>query len=222
MLRHLNVVSNTRSIVRYLELSAEDRVFVVLPFHYVYGKSLLNTHVAVGGSVVIENRFLYPQEALDHLEREEATGFSGVPSTFAILLNKSNLASRALPRLRYVTQAGGAMAPELTRRLMEALPGKKIFVMYGATEASARLSYLDPAELPRKVGSIGKAIPNVELRDSNGVSQRTGWPVETGDAAVIEGYTLTYSGVHQVIVMRDRAQDGRTTGDYEVVVTLAQ
>ena len=76
VLRHLNVVSNTRSIVRYLELSAEDRVFVVLPFHYVYGKSLLNTHVAVGGSVVIENRFLYPQEALDHLEREEATGFS--------------------------------------------------------------------------------------------------------------------------------------------------
>jgi acyl-CoA synthetase (AMP-forming)/AMP-acid ligase II len=63
-----------------------------------------------------------------------------------------------------VTQAGGAMAPELTRRLLAALPGKQIFVMYGATEASARLSYLDPADLPRKVGSIGKAIPDVELR----------------------------------------------------------
>jgi acyl-CoA synthetase (AMP-forming)/AMP-acid ligase II len=164
VLRHLNIVANTRSIVQYLELTAEDRAFVVLPFHYVYGKSLLNTHVAVGGSVVIENRFLYPQEALDHLEREEATGFAGVPSTFAILLNKSNLASRPLPRLRYVTQAGGAMAPELTRRLMDALGGKRIFIMYGATEASARLSYLDPADLPRKVGSIGKAIPDVELR----------------------------------------------------------
>lgn len=164
VLRHLNLVANTRSIVAYLGLTAADRVMVVLPFHYVYGKSLLNTHAAVGGSVVIENRFLYPQEALDTLEREEATGFSGVPSTFAILLNKSNLATRRLPSLRYVTQAGGAMAPELTRRLIEALPDKRIYVMYGATEASARLSFLDPADLPRKIGSIGKAIPNVELR----------------------------------------------------------
>jgi len=192
VLRHLNVVANTRSIVQYLELTSNDRVFVVLPFHYVYGKSLLNTHVAVGGSVVIENGFLYPQQALDHLERAEATGLSGVPSTFAILLNKSNLASRPLPSLRYVTQAGGAMAPDLARRLMEALPGKRIFVMYGATEASARLSYLDPAELPRRVGSIGKAIPNVELRvlRSDGTETDIG---ETGEIVargsnLMEGY----------------------------------
>jgi long-chain acyl-CoA synthetase len=192
VLRHSNLVANTRSIVGYLELSADDRIFVVLPFHYVYGKSLLNTHVAVGGRVVIENRFLYPQQALDHLEREEATGLSGVPSTFAILLNKSNMATRALPSLRYVTQAGGAMAPELTRRLIAALPGKRIFVMYGATEASARLSYLDPAELPRRIGSIGKAIPAVELR----VLREDGSEAEVGEtgeivargANIMEGY----------------------------------
>ena len=192
VLRHANIVANTRSIVTYLELTAEDRVFVVLPFHYVYGMSLLNTHVAVGGRLVIENRFLYPQNALDHLEREEATGLAGVPSTFAILLNKSNLAARSLPSLRYVTQAGGAMAPELTRRLIAALPGKRIFIMYGATEAAARLSYLDPAELPRKLGSIGKAIPDVELRvlRDDGTEAGVG---ETGEIVargpnIMEGY----------------------------------
>ncbi|MDH3521455.1 MAG: AMP-binding protein, partial [Myxococcales bacterium] len=163
-LSHLNLVSNTRSIVSYLELRPEDRVLQILPFYYVYGKSLLNTHAFAGASVVIENRFLYPNAALDTLEAEACTGFSGVPSTFAILLNRSNLAERELPHLRYVTQAGGAMSPELTRRLMDALPGKRIFIMYGATEASARLSFLPPEELPRKIGSIGKAIPNVELR----------------------------------------------------------
>ena len=162
-LRHANIVANTASIVEYLELTPYDRVMVVLPFHYVYGKSLLNTHVAVGGSVVIENGFLFPHKALDTLEKSEATGFSGVPSTFAILLNRSNIASRELPHLRYVTQAGGAMAPQLQRRLIDALPGKKVFIMYGATEASARLSYLPPADLPRKIGSIGKAIPGVTL-----------------------------------------------------------
>jgi acyl-CoA synthetase (AMP-forming)/AMP-acid ligase II len=163
-LRHANLVANTRSIVQYLGLASDDRVMVVLPFHYVYGKSLLNTHIAVGGSVVIENGFLFPQRALETLERTCCTGFSGVPSTFAILLNRSNLACRTLPHLRYVTQAGGAMAPELQRRLIAALPGKQIFVMYGATEASARLAYLPPHELPRKLGSIGKAIPGVALR----------------------------------------------------------
>ncbi|MBM4094725.1 MAG: acyl--CoA ligase, partial [Planctomycetes bacterium] len=106
-LTHANIVVNTQSIVQYLQVTRRDRVFVVLPFHYVYGKSLLNTHVAAGGSVVIENHFLFPQRALDHLDESAATGFSGVPSTFAILLNRSNLADRDLPHLRYVTQAGG-------------------------------------------------------------------------------------------------------------------
>lgn len=164
MLSHRNIVANTRSIVEYLELRGDDRVLQVLPFYYVYGKSLLNTHAAAGGAVVIENRFLFPNTALDTLENERCTGLSGVPSTFAILLNRSNLAKRALADLRYVTQAGGAMSPELQRRLIEALPGKRIVIMYGATEASARLTYLEPARLADKLGSIGRAIPNVDVR----------------------------------------------------------
>lgn len=164
MLSHLNLVSNTRSIVTYLELSATDRVLQILPFYYVYGKSVLNTHVAVGGTVVVENRFMFPGTALDTLQNQRCTGLSGVPSTFAILLNKTDFAQRPLPDLRYITQAGGPMSPELQRRLAEAVPQARVFVMYGATEASARLTYLDPHDLPEKAGSIGKPIPNVELR----------------------------------------------------------
>lgn len=180
-LSHLNIVSNTRSIVEYLHLTRAERMLAILPFHYVYGKSLLNTHAAAGATVVIENRFLYPNTALDTLENEECTGLAGVPSTFAILLNRSNLAERELPQLRYVTQAGGPMSPDLTRRLMEALPGRSVVIMYGATEASARLSYLDPEELPRKIGSIGKAIPNVELR----VLREDGAEAEVGEVGEI-------------------------------------
>jgi acyl-CoA synthetase (AMP-forming)/AMP-acid ligase II len=162
-LSHLNVMSNVRSIVEYLGLGRADRVMAVLPFHYVYGKSVLNTAVAVGATLVIENRFQYPTTALDTLERERCTGFSGVPSTFAILMDRTNFAERALPDLRWVTQAGGGMSPALTRRVYEALRGRQLWVMYGATEASARLAYLPPAELPARIGSIGRAIPNVEL-----------------------------------------------------------
>lgn len=163
-LSHLNLVANTRSIVRYLGLTAADRMLVVLPFFYVYGKSLLNTHVAAGGSLVLENRFLFPQLAVDAMEREEATGFAGVPSTFAILLDRTNVARKRLPALRYLTQAGGAMAPATIRRVLDTFPGTKLWVMYGATEAGARLTYLPPEDLPRKIGSIGVAIPNVEMR----------------------------------------------------------
>ena len=163
VLSHLNITSNTRSIVEYLELSSEDRVMVVLPFYYIYGKSLLNTHFYVGGSVVVDNRFMYPNVVLETMQEQQATGFSGVPSTFTILLNRSNIKSIRFTHLRYVTQAGGAMAPAVQKEVAELFAPAKLFIMYGATEASARLSYLDPQALPHKWGSIGKAIPNVEL-----------------------------------------------------------
>ena len=175
-LSHLNIVSNTRSIVDYLGLTSDDRIMAVLPFHYIYGKSLLNTHVSVGGSVVVDNRFLYPNVVLQTMKEQEATGFAGVPSTFTILLSRSSLRTMAFPRLRYVTQAGGAMPPAVQKEVAEAFAPARLFVMYGATEASARLSYLDPADLPRKWGSIGKAIPNVELF----VADEEGRPLTAG------------------------------------------
>jgi long-chain acyl-CoA synthetase len=154
---------------------------VVLPFYYIYGKSLLNTHFFVGGSVVIDNRFLYPNVVLQTMQNQGVTGFSGVPSTFTILLRRSNLKTHKFERLRYLTQAGGAMAPVIQKEVVEAFAPAKLFVMYGATEASARLSYLDPGDLPRKWGSIGKAIPNVDLF----VADAAGNPLPAGEEGEI-------------------------------------
>ncbi|MCC6781325.1 MAG: acyl--CoA ligase [Planctomycetes bacterium] len=163
MLSHANLLSNTRAIATYLALDANDRVLAVLPFHYSYGRSLLYTHLLVGGSVVIENRFAYPNVALDTLERTHATGFAGVPSTFSILLARSTLRTRRFPSLRYVTQAGGALAPGVLTEAAKAFAPARFFVMYGTTEASPRLTWLDPAMLQTKLGSIGKAVPGVEV-----------------------------------------------------------
>lgn len=164
MLSHLNLRANTESIVEYLQLTSADRVMAVLPFYYVYGLSLLNTHVFAGGSVVIENRFAFPAAALRAMQEQKVTGFAGVPSTFAFLLHRSPIGSMDFPSLRYVTQAGGPMAPAHIREWREVMPHVPFYVMYGATEASARLAYLTPAELERRAGSIGRAIPNVELK----------------------------------------------------------
>ncbi len=164
MLSHRNFVANAESIVSYLRLTSTDRVMCVLPFNYVYGLSLLHTHVAVGGSIVVENRGAFPNVVLESMAAHEVTGFAGVPSTFALMLHRSNIAGVMLPRLRYVTQAGGGMPPAKIREWLERGPKAEFYVMYGATEAAARLTYLPSVDLNRKLGSIGRAIPNVEIR----------------------------------------------------------
>ena len=113
--------------------------------------------------------------------QESVTGFAGVPSHFAILLNKSSLKNISLPSLRYVTQAGGHLSPELIRNFCQILPQVRFYVMYGQTEASARLTCLKPVFLIEKAGSIGKAIPNVDIR----VVDKTGAETEPGQTGEI-------------------------------------
>src|SRR5688572_27901380 len=106
MLSQMNICSSTVSIYEYLGTSAIDRVMVVLPLYYVYGLSLLHTHFYAGGSLVMDNRFAFPNVVLRTMQLHAATGFAGVPSTFAILLHRSAMGRMRFPDLRYVTQAG--------------------------------------------------------------------------------------------------------------------
>lgn len=163
MLSHLNLTSNTQSIVEYLGLRESDRMMVVLPFYYVYGRSLLYSHFLSCGSLVIDNRFAFPVTVLNNMRDLAVTAFAGVPSTFSILLKKTDLKSRQFPQLRFVTQAGGGMATSLQKEVMDVFNPAKLFVMYGSTEASPRLTYVEPEKLPEKWGSIGRGIPNVEV-----------------------------------------------------------
>ncbi len=163
-LSHGNLTANTEQILGYLPLDETDSICCVLPFHYSFGNSLLLTHVKCGGRVVIDNRFAFPQKIIETLIDERCTGFSGVPSHYAILAARTDFLERPHEHLRYLTQAGGAMSPALTRRIREALPERiKLYVMYGQTEASARLSWLPPDRLAEKYGSIGTGIPGVDL-----------------------------------------------------------
>ncbi len=180
MLSHLNTISNMRSIVAYLGLQASDRIMVVLPFSYIYGKSLLLTHFLVGGSVVIDNRFMYPNVVIDTMISTGVTGFAGVPSTFSILLARSRIREARIPSLRSVTQAGGAMPAAVQQQVSEVFHPARLYVMYGATEAAPRLTYVDPADLPSKWGSIGKAVPNVEVFVADDEGNRLG-PGEVGE-----------------------------------------
>ncbi len=215
MLSHKNIVANTNSICDYLELTNDDIQMVVLPFFYVMGKSLLNTHFAVGGTIVVNNKFAYPATVIQQMIDEKVTGFSGVPSTFAYLLHRSPMKSKKdeLINLRYCSQAGGHMASHIKNELRKILPeSTRLFIMYGATEASARLSYLPPESLEKKIDSIGKAIPGVRLQviDSSGMEKPVG---ETGELVgfgdnIMQGYWKDDALTSQVL-----DQHGYHTGD---------
>lgn len=164
MLSHRNLVSNTIATVEYLKLIETDSIMQILPLYYIYGNSLMLTHLMVGGRIVIDNRFAFPQVILRTMALQKVTGFSGVPSNFMFLLGKKGFDSASLPDLRYLTQAGGAMPPEVIRRVMSTFPEQQLFIMYGQTEASPRVTWLPPEKLESKLGSIGIPVPGVDLQ----------------------------------------------------------
>jgi acyl-CoA synthetase (AMP-forming)/AMP-acid ligase II len=181
MLTHNNLIANTSSILQYLNLSSDDRMMVVLPFFYCYGASLLHTHIRVGASLVLDNSpFL--GGALNGINDLQCTGFAGVPSTFLIMVHKTPFLSMDFPSLRYFTQAGGHLACSVIHEIARTFPEKKFFVMYGATEATARLSYLPPELLFEKPDSIGKGIPGVTL-EVRGEDGKIVNPGEVGEIA---------------------------------------
>lgn len=162
MLTHNNIKANTESIVEYLSLDKNDRMEVVLPFFYCYGLSLLHTHLRVGGSLVL-NRSIFLGSVIREIKKYKCTGFSGVPSTFYILTQKTDFLDHNFPSLRYITQAGGRLEEAYIKKIATSFPDSLFFVMYGATEATSRLSFLPPHVIDKKSGSIGKGIPGVKL-----------------------------------------------------------
>ncbi len=177
MISHQNIIANTASIIDYLQLTEEDIIEIVLPFFYCYGLSLLHTHLKVGGSAVLNNTFIFLNSVIDDLKKYKCTGFAGVPSHFQILLRKSDsFKTTEFPHLKYVTQAGGKLHATFIKEFCNSLPDTKFYVMYGQTEATARLSYLPPERLVDKLGSLGKGIPDVELRvvDADGIDVQPG------------------------------------------------
>ena len=177
MITHNNIISNTESIIEYLKLTQEDTIEIVMPFYYCYGLSLLHTHLRVGGSVVLNNTFIFIGSVINDLNKYNCTGFAGVPSHFQILLRKTkDFKQTKFHSLKYVTQAGGKLHTAFIQEFIDSFPEIKFIVMYGQTEATARLSYLPPAELKRKLGSIGKGIPGVVLKviNENGVQVKPG------------------------------------------------
>ncbi|SIO20043.1 AMP-binding protein [Agromyces cerinus] len=164
-LSHENLVSNARAIADYLRLGPADRAATTLPMHYCYGLSVINSHLISGAGIMLTGRSVTDAAFWEEASAHRITSFAGVPYTFE-LLEAGGFAERLPTSIRYLTQAGGRLAPEAIRRFARLgdRRGFEFFVMYGQTEATARMAYV-PAELAEQAaGAIGRPIPGGRLR----------------------------------------------------------
>jgi acyl-CoA synthetase (AMP-forming)/AMP-acid ligase II len=159
-LSHRNLVSNAAAIAEYLDIRQTDRAATTLPMSYCYGLSVIHSHLLRGAGLILTDHSVVDEEFWALFRRHQGTAFAGVPYTFE-LLERVGAEASDLPHLRYITQAGGRMPPERVRRFAELgrQQGWDLFVMYGATEATARMAYLRPELASSHPAAIGRPIP---------------------------------------------------------------
>ena len=164
-LSHDNVQANAEAIATYLDIRPADRAATTLPPHYCYGLSVINTHLLRGAALILTELSVVDPCFWELFRARGGTSFAGVPHTFD-LLDRSGFADLDLPHLRYVTQAGGRLAPERVVRYAELgqRTGFDLYVMYGQTEATARMAYLPPDLARTRPGSIGRPVPGGSFR----------------------------------------------------------
>ncbi len=187
------VDANARSIVEYLGIDPSDRAITTLPPAYSYGLSIVNSHLAAGAAIILNDASVIDARFRATIDRHGATSFGGVPYTYE-LLGRSGLLDDLPRSLRTMTQAGGRLQPDLVRSVAAAThaTGCRFFVMYGQTEATARMAYLPPELLADHADCIGRAIPGGELTlvDEDGAVADRGELVYTGPN-VMMGYAET-------------------------------
>ncbi|MET0283212.1 MAG: AMP-binding protein [Polyangiales bacterium] len=206
-----NLRSNAASIAQYLGLGADERAVTSLPFHYSYGLSVLNSHLAVGASLVVTDASVMRPELWSAIREHRVTSFAAVPYAYQIM-RRVGFEKMELPSLRTLTQAGGKLPAPLVAHyhaLMKARGGR-FFTMYGQTEATARISYLPPERAEEKAGSIGIAIPGGRLELDDGELVYHGPNVMLGYATSAEELALgdTQGGVLRTGDLGTRDDEG--------------
>lgn len=170
-LSYENLQANCESIADYLQLTSGERPVTTLPMEYTYGLSVIHSHAAVGASIILTDRTFVDPKFWELIESARATSMAGVPYSYE-MLHRLHIERMDLPSVKTLTQAGGHLKAELQESIgsWAEATGRRLFVMYGQTEATARMSYIPPEKCLEKIGSIGIPVPGgrIELEDEEG------------------------------------------------------
>lgn len=171
-LSYKNIQANAESIAKYLSINKKERPITSLPMSYSFGLSVINSHLLMGSSIVLTNQSFVLRDFWEKFNYYKCTSFAGVPYSYE-LLEKINFSNLELPTLKSMTQAGGRLSKDLQRKYctLAHKNGIKFYVMYGQTEATARMSYIPFKQLNKKIGSIGIPIPGGNFKLVSGINE---------------------------------------------------
>lgn len=206
-----NLFSNAENICKYLGIHEKDRGVTSLPLSYTYGLSVLNTHLYRRATVLLTKRSVLQKEFWDFVQEERGTSLAGVPYTYELLKRRGFL-NQDYPSLRVLTQSGGKLSLKLQKQFGEYADAHHIrmFLMYGQTEATARISYLPPEQIRNKQGSVGIPIPGGKLY----VRQRP--ELEAGEGEIIysgKNVSFGYAECREDLQRGDENKGVLNTGD---------
>lgn len=210
-----NLINNAKSIVEYLCIDKNERAITSLPMYYSYGVSVLNSHLISGATILLTDDSYIQREFWNFAVNQKATSFAGVPFTYEIL-KKMKFWKKNLPALRTLTQAGGKLSNELIEyfAVNAQQRGIKFYVMYGQTEATARMSYLLPEYAIEKLGSIGLAIPGGSFELSDEYGEQINEPNSIGELVYKgDNVCLGYAECLDDLMRGDDNQGVLLTGD---------
>lgn len=208
-----NLTANSEAIARTLRIEPSDRAVAHLPMHYSYGLSVINSHLQAGASLMLSTASLLQAPFWNAIREHGINSFSGVPYTY-MMLRRLRLDQLNVPTLLRFTQAGGKLDDAVIADMHQAITARngEFWIMYGATEATARMTILDAELLAGKVGSVGKALPGGELRilDESGDALPNGSPgqIEYRGANVMMGYALHRTDLQRGDELRGRLLTG--------------
>jgi len=211
-----NLRSNTCAIVEALRIDESSRAIISLPMSYTYGLSVMNTHLFAGGTILLTKEGIYRKRFWDFYRRNHGNSFAGVPYMYQVL-KKMNLTKYLFPGTRQMTQAGGKLDEELQHYFGEIAieNGCDFYIMYGQTEATARMTVLSAEDVLRKPGSVGKAIPDGKVLVWN---DEDGCPCEPNETGLIlyEGANVSMGYAEGWECLARGGMNGRRllTGDY--------
>lgn len=210
-----NIVANTQSICKYLNLTEKDRAVTSLPISYTYGLSVINTHLFSGGSILLTKTKIVQKRFWELMKKYHVTFLAGVPYTFECM-KKIQTDRMELRDLRILAQAGGKLPEEQQQFWGKYVreTSKEFYIMYGQTEATARISYLPSADCLRKIGSVGIPVPGSCLWIEDENRQKILTPRKEGEVVCMgEQVSLGYAENREDLVLADQNEGVLCTGD---------
>jgi acyl-CoA synthetase (AMP-forming)/AMP-acid ligase II len=180
MMTHQSMVFTSWSLIQYLRLSEEDRILLLLPLAFDYGLYQLLMAITIGGSLVVEQSFIFPASVYKQMELHKPTVFPGVPTIYAMMIATHKKTGLSFDSIKTVTNTAAALPVEFVPDLKKIFPNALIYKMYGLTECK-RVCYLEPELVDLKPTSVGKAIPGTEVY----LLSPDGNPVSPGEPGIL-------------------------------------